>query len=222
MQVTRASCGLLGEAKEWFSSWQPVTKDWENFKVEISHLYPPKKNLSEKLRKASLYTSDDAATFCEYARKKISLLKALNFTLPDAQLLEIVIGDIRDVHVKTAAFNSNVKTISDLLLLLDNYKKFRPKSSRSQNVLKRPYPLTELKDRICYKCNQPGHFRRHCPEETDSSLPNTNRTAGAKKMKTGNKLNCDFCGKFGHEAETCYAKIKRDKNFDRKPSAKNI
>ncbi|CAG9814717.1 unnamed protein product [Phaedon cochleariae] len=111
--LIRGASGLIGEAKDWFMKWKPVEKTWENFKSEICSLYPAKKNLSQKLRKVSLYTSDEAISYCEYARKKISLIKALNFDLSDDQLSELVIGDITDIHVKTAAFNSKVDSESE-------------------------------------------------------------------------------------------------------------
>ena len=41
----------------------------DEFRTEISSLYPAKRNLSQKLRKVTLYTSE-ADSYCEYARKK--------------------------------------------------------------------------------------------------------------------------------------------------------
>jgi hypothetical protein len=80
-QLSRAASSLAGEAKEWFPLWQPTEKSWENFRTEISNMYPPKRNLHEKFRKASLYVSGDASSYSEYARKKIALIKSLNFTM---------------------------------------------------------------------------------------------------------------------------------------------
>jgi hypothetical protein len=68
------------------------------------------------------------------------------------QLLELVIGDIGDVHVKTATFNSNVKSEAGLLVLLSNYK-MTNKAPVSHNKLKRGYPF-ELKSndaKLCFK-----------------------------------------------------------------------
>ncbi|KAH0818171.1 hypothetical protein GEV33_004620 [Tenebrio molitor] len=62
-QISRAASSLVGEAKEWFPLWQPTEKSWENFRTEISNMYPPKRNLHEKFRKASLYVSGDASSY---------------------------------------------------------------------------------------------------------------------------------------------------------------
>lgn len=72
--LVRSAAGLVGEAKEWFYMWKPSEKSWEEFRNELSSLYPAKRNLSEKLRKASQYTSKEAKSYCEYARKKYFLL----------------------------------------------------------------------------------------------------------------------------------------------------
>jgi hypothetical protein len=102
--LARATSGLTGEAKTCFLSWQPEAKSWENLKTELCNLYPPKKNLSERFRKAGLYTSENATSYCEYARQKILLLRALNFNLSERTMLELVVGDITDAQVKIAAF----------------------------------------------------------------------------------------------------------------------
>jgi hypothetical protein len=91
-------------------------------KTELCNLYPPKKNLSERFRKAGLYTSENATTYCEYARQKILLLRALNFNLSERTMLELVVGDIADAQVKIAAFNSKVETIADLLNLAESIR----------------------------------------------------------------------------------------------------
>ena len=51
--LVRSAAGLAGEAKEWFSMWKPLEKSWEEFRNQLSSLYPAKRNLSEMLRKAS-------------------------------------------------------------------------------------------------------------------------------------------------------------------------
>ncbi|KAL1498431.1 hypothetical protein ABEB36_009236 [Hypothenemus hampei] len=118
-KLCRGASALEADAKEWYNDWQPAEKTWACFRNEICQLYPAKRNLSERFRRASLYSSDQATSYCEYARKKISLLKSLNLNLNDSQIIELVIGDITDINVKTAAFNSNIMLISALLDLLD-------------------------------------------------------------------------------------------------------
>lgn len=215
--LVRAATGLTGDAKDWYSAWKPEEKNWTNFRTELAELYPAKRNLSEKLKRASLFTSVNCTGYCEYARKKISLIKSLNFNLSNAQTIELVIGDIADVHVKTAAFNSNVKTIPELLDLLDNYKLEKKSFLLSSNQHKRSYPFNnKAESRVCFNCSKPGHISRDCAakkqnleikEESKNNQPSTSGTSNI----------CNFCKKIGHKEEKCFKKIRQLKS-----SASNI
>jgi hypothetical protein len=203
--LARATTGLTGEAKTWFLSWQPETKSWENLKTELCNLYPPKKNLSERFRKAGLYTSENATSYCEYARQKILLLRALNFNLSERTMLELVVGDITDAQVKIAAFNSKVETIADLLTLLSQYELTTPAESSSAKRVKRTDPVESgQQSKLCYTCNKPGHLSRFC-------LKNRNRETKNESKPFGKNVNCSFCGKAGHFANRCFLKQRREK-----------
>lgn len=213
--VIRGASALVGDAKEWFSAWKPDEKTWENFRAELSSMYPAKKNLSEKFRKASLYTSDQADSYCEYARKKISLIKSLNFTLSDSQLLELVIGDITNIQVKTAAFNSNIESASELLMLLDNYKKSEKVRTVETGKLKRNRPFESNANLMrCFTCNQLGHIARSCPKKRfgDQSVEtNSNKRLDSKH----NKIICSFCNKIGHKVNDCFRKKREEPSSSR-------
>jgi hypothetical protein len=203
--LARATSGLTGEAKTWFLSWQPEAKSWENLKTELCNLYPPKKNLSERFRKAGLYTSENATSYCEYARQKILLLRALNFNLSERTMLELVVGDITDAQVKIAAFNSKVETIADLLTLLSQYELTTAAESSFAKRVKRTDPVESgQQSKLCYTCNKPGHLSRFCPKIR-------NRETKNESKPFGKNVNCSFCGKAGHFANRCFLKQRREK-----------
>lgn len=121
--VALAGKALRGSASIWFDSWEPPQRDWETFKDNISALFPAKRNLSEKLTKAVLYSSDSAETYTEYAREKILLLRQTNVSFTEEQLIELVCGSIRDINVRMGALNSFVTSTSELMTLLSCYSK---------------------------------------------------------------------------------------------------
>lgn len=204
--LVRGSSGLVGEAKEWYAKWKPGTKSWQNFKTDICELYPAKRNLSEKFRRASLYTSKDANTYCEYARHKIVLINSLNFRLTSEQLLQIVIGDIADIHVKTAAFNSKIGSVSELMVLLENYT-MSTEIFTEKSLTKRKYPSEFRTERqnfseLCYTCDRPGHISRFCPKKRNSApsyeVPPVNKSFDKSRVV------CVYCKKRGHYAVDCF------------------
>lgn len=114
---------LKGDARSWFENWDPEQRDWDSFKVAITDLFPLKRNLAEKLKKAVNLTSDSYASYCEYTREKLLLLKGTKIKFYGQELVELVIGDIREISVKMGAINSNLKTISELIILSEHSKK---------------------------------------------------------------------------------------------------
>lgn len=45
--LVRGASSLVEEAKDWFSGWKPVQNTWDEFRTEISSLYPAKRNVSQ-------------------------------------------------------------------------------------------------------------------------------------------------------------------------------
>ncbi|KAL1489450.1 hypothetical protein ABEB36_014343 [Hypothenemus hampei] len=62
--VARVGAVLKREVAAWFSNWEPDTRDWNTFSANLIALFPPKRNLSEKLRKVVEFTSEACNTYC--------------------------------------------------------------------------------------------------------------------------------------------------------------
>lgn len=122
--AAKAGKALRGSALIWFETWDPSEgRTWENLRVDVIGAYPEKKNLSDKLRKSVLYTSDSAESYCEYARNKIRLLRNTKVAFTEAQLIELVCGGISDVDVRMASLNNSVANTAALTTLLSTYVK---------------------------------------------------------------------------------------------------
>lgn len=149
----KAGKALKGSALLWFETWDPAAgRSWENLRIELTALYPEKKNLANKLQKAVLYTSESADSYCEYAREKIRLLRNTKIVFTELQLVELVCGSISDVNVRMASFNSSVKTTSELISLSTSYAKSKKRpleqsgrdSKNFSNLAKRSQSLPEV------------------------------------------------------------------------------
>lgn len=129
-QAAKAGKSLRGSALAWFETWEPeLGRTWENLKKDLTDLYPAKKNLSEKLSKAILYSSDSAESYCEYAREKLRLLRSTKVSFTESQLIELVCGGVCDPHVRTACLNNAVATTSELITSFSTYVKQSRKRS---------------------------------------------------------------------------------------------
>ncbi|CAH1989926.1 unnamed protein product [Acanthoscelides obtectus] len=69
-QLCRAAGALEGDAKDWYDNWHPSNKVWASLRAELCQLYPAKRNLSERLRKASMYRSDQATGYWHKGNEK--------------------------------------------------------------------------------------------------------------------------------------------------------
>lgn len=231
-QAAKAGKALRGTALLWFESWEPeFGRSWENFRKDIVDLFPEKKNLSEKLTKAVLYTSDTANSYSDYAREKLRLLRNTKIFFTELQLIELVCGGVTDSHIRMACLNSSISSTSELIALLSGYVKqsrkrpFEPAKQSLTYQFGGPSSTSNFKrskidpDLRCYTCGQPGHLRMHCPNIHIPVLPT--KAKPIENLTSNNQLNkplsCSFCKKLGHDVEKCYFK-RAQRNDSSKPN----
>lgn len=121
--VAVAGRALRGSAANWFQSWLPNTgRSWTKFQTDLLYLYPPKRNLSEKLTQAVLYASNPATSYDDYAREKLRLLMNTKVVFSEKQLVDLICGGITNLNIRLAAFASNADTVPDLISLLSTFE----------------------------------------------------------------------------------------------------
>lgn len=208
--AAKAGKALKGSALKWFESWEPSEgRSWEKLRADIIDAYPEKKNLSEKLSKAVLYTSDLADTYGEYAREKILLFRNTKIAFTDEQLIELVCGGISDVDVRMASLNSGVTTTAGLISLLSIYVKTKKRPLQNCDSASSTAKRLKFKEeKKCFTCNQVGHLQFQCskskPNQTLSRVP-TQVPQFPKSNEFRAKV-CTYCKKIGHAESICFHK----------------
>lgn len=206
--AAKAGKALKGSAVIWFESWEPVDgRSWEVFRTDITDSFPDKKNLSERLSKAVLFTSNSTESYGEYAREKLRLLRNTKISFTEAQLIELVCGSISDVDIKMASLNNGATTTSTLISLLSSYSKSRKRPLDINNTRDGgvgPSAVKQFKSNIkCFVCGKIGHQQTQC---RFSNFPKTQQTSLVPKPSNSNDKICTYCKRIGHLESVCYHK----------------
>ena len=165
-----------------------------------------KKNLSERLSRAVLYSSDAVESYGDYAREKIRLLRNTKVTFTDEQLIELICGGISNVDVKMACLNSGVTTTAALISLLSTYMKNRKRALDSSNSGSGSSGAKRSKfdmDRKCFLCNQTGHVQSQCWKTLKNQ---TDQAPQVSKQHDIHVKSCTFCKRVGHTENICFHK----------------
>lgn len=212
--AAKAGKALRGSASFWLESWEPVEgRSWEQFRTDIIDAYPEKKNLSERLSKAVLYTSDSADSYGEYAREKIRLFRNTKISFSDEQLIELVCGGITDVDVRMASLNNGVTTTATLISILSIYVKNKKRPLDNANLVPVLNKRPKFSEKKCFNCNQVGHLQIHCPKIKSQFRTHTvSQTPPLLKPSDPRIKICTYCKKIGHSESVCYHKQRAESN----------
>lgn len=214
--AAKAGKALKGSALRWFESWEPAGgRSWENFRIDIINIYPEKKNLSERLSKAVLYSSDSAESYSEYAREKLRLLRNTKIAFSEIQLVEIICGGISDVDIRMASLNNGAATTSALITLLSTYVKAKKRSLDHNKDIGTSGPSGAKRSKFssekkCFTCNKMGHVQTECfrnkQVQITSLAPQVFRSTDFRSKV------CTYCKKLGHTEAVCYHKQRSESN----------
>ncbi|CAH0560559.1 unnamed protein product [Brassicogethes aeneus] len=212
---------LSDEAKNWYENWNNFNRTWASFKRDFVEAFPARQILGRLFNEAAALTSDSFNSYTTYVHQKLSLLKKLRASWSDSDLIELIVYGITDDKVRESAGMRNFDKISDLIAYVSTVPKvlvaIKPHASTNEPPAKRARieryhsqgkpSKQEIK---CFQCNQVGHVKRHCPNNTRTEIPKPAPTRDQKK----DRLQCDFCFKPGHEESNCFTKraIEKRKN----------
>ena len=201
-------------------------------KLQFKDLYPEKRNLSEKLTKAVLLTSEASDSYCEYAREKLRLLNNTKISFTQQQLVELVCGGIHDINVRMASHNSCVKTTAELISLFTTYVKHsrkRPLDSNSKitdnndtQSSSKQAKTEDPQERRCFLCKKLGHVKTQCFKNRNVRENNRYDSKSDTPQSYTNIVQCSYCKKFGHNDSVCFFKQRAGKNLPTNSNENNV
>ncbi len=227
--MTREALNSLeGTAREWSYTLPSTTLKWVDFKQALlSRFAGSKSQVSVQVEIAQMRVEDESIlSFLQRLRSK-----AMECTPPldDQQLRpffdEVVIksnpalaGTIiasKNATIDNLATTLNVlhthtaNTFSDVQKQTPRNKDNRDSFNRNNN--------NDYRNIVCYRCNKKGHTARFCKtknnrkKEDDIDMDKI-VAALAKKVdiNNNNKIECEWCGRWGHDISKCKFKAKFD------------
>lgn len=214
----RIGVSLRGDAKSWLNEWVSNDRSWTNFKVEFRSLCPRNVDVATILFNVMNTSSDNFATYAEYARKSLLRLNIVT-GLSEELKVSIIARGITDPHVKAATINAkpSSKQLVEFLSAFTAPKANSNNAVRSANNVAPPQPQKresneKTNQTRCRNCGRIGHFKNQCRQKTfNRPTPYQANVTSTKPVPSTASNNtpvkqCSFCKRTGHTVEACFQK----------------
>ena len=196
------------------------------FLTQIEKQFPGDVSFGQLLEEAATYKSTPGEDLQSYCFKKLGKLNKLKLEIAEDKLVDFVVHGIHDDSIRTAISVARCKNLHELYACINSFhiqnnkqKDFR-KPRQNDGTSAKAGGRDGKVSNTCHTCRQPGHYKRNCPENrnsTDKLGPRkTTRESNKNEKRTGrdgnsNKENrtekaYDYCGKKNHTEEVCYKK----------------
>ena len=107
-RLSLATHALKGAAKRWYQKWKGNPRNWDKFRDDFCAVFVSGKKLHERLQRALSYTSDEATTYAQYARKKLTYFEETRVSFKPEEYIELVVGGIADQNVRTIHYQRTI------------------------------------------------------------------------------------------------------------------
>jgi hypothetical protein len=210
---------LTGMARRWYDSQEQLNNNWSEMKqLMLRQFYKPLP-FSKLLREAALYETRKGQDLSEYCFNKLERLRALKLDIPEAYLVDAIIGGITDKNIARTTRSSRFTDTNELYAYLSTIGHLpgsRPVKSAPTPQYATPGTSTEKslkmgiecynckgphrardcpKSRVeCFNCKQRGHFQSKCPFKR---RPNNGRSwserGGARGQRNSKPIYYERC-----------------------------
>lgn len=221
----KAILQLKGRAKIWADTWSLQSTTWQQVKEDLIRTFGKEFRYADDVHKWRSYTSDQAASYAEYATTGWTLFKRVRPEASDAEVIDALITGIYPEHVRSELLRNTPDSLPKLISVLKTYRKrkFDSLEKPNSNNFKKPR-LSEISGRsdqlICFKCNKPGHRIRDCKEpsasvSTPSSKPDSFPNSSVSSVPV-RSVECKYCHRMGHSEKNCFRKQNDERNLPAK------
>lgn len=227
----KAILQLRGRAKTWADSWSLRSTTWEQVKSELIQTFGREFRYADDVQKWRAYTSDQAASYSEYATTAWTLFKRVRPEASDAEVVDALVTGIYPDFVRSELLRNTPDSLPKLVSVLKTYRKRKfestTKTSNDSKKIRVSEPFKREQNITCFNCNKPGHRSRDCKEITiykpdsafqpfkNSSEKNPSFTNIAST--TTKLIECSYCHRKGHSEKNCF----RRQNDDRSKAQKS-
>ncbi|XP_063621697.1 uncharacterized protein LOC134793913 [Cydia splendana] len=217
----KAILQLKGRAKVWADTWSLHSTTWDQVKEDIIKTFSKEFRYADDVQKWRNYTSDQAASYAEYATTAWTLFKRVRPEANDADAVDAVITGIYPEHIRSELLRSTPDSLPKLVSVLKTYRKRKfdtlEKMNNNNNSKKaRPTEVgvkPDYSSTICYRCNKPGHRFRDCKALNSSGSDNSPTVGSESKAPTDTKsVECKYCKKKGHVEKNCFRKMLNERS----------
>ncbi|XP_046142813.1 uncharacterized protein LOC123988077 [Osmia bicornis bicornis] len=196
-----ATHSLAGSAKEWYRTWKGNPRNWTTFREDLCSVYAADDRIGQLLRRAVLYTSDDATSYAEYARTKLKYLQQTKISFKVVELVRLIIADVTDATTRQSLTNARYANTAELIAGMAPYVKQR-KEKKEEDHRRNPsrsLPVPSRPGKRCFVCNGSNHIQNDCPKRRRITMANP-------QPPSGRPSTCSYCAKRGHDESNCWIK----------------
>ncbi|XP_063628175.1 uncharacterized protein LOC134799664 [Cydia splendana] len=119
----KAILQLKGRAKVWADTWSLHSTTWDQVKEDLIKTFSKEFRYADDVQKWRNYTSDQAASYAEYATTAWTLFKRVRPEANDTDAVDAVITGIYPEHIRSELLRSTPDSLPKLVSVLKTYRK---------------------------------------------------------------------------------------------------
>lgn len=179
---------LSGIAKVWYENLDNYALLWPQWKEALLQAFPSNENYVDTLKQMLGYKKLHSESMAHYFYYKNMLVHKCGITEKNA--VSCIIDGLPlglQANARAGNFNTPERLFSEFLSKLET---IQTATSSSKGEVGESRSVSQLKPKLCFGCNKPGHVKKDC----------------RAFRKPFWRESCEVCRKTGHTKERCWYK----------------